>query len=295
MKSNLPFGLHYWDYNIRRHFIKYVLLPSIFLFIIALVSVNSHLWVTSPIDHFYIELFGTLLGGVLAFYYISRAQTLNDKFSLFIGIGFLVTALIDLLHVIVSFVYMNDIIFLKYFIPQTWFAGRLFLSAMLAIAIIKYTFFSSFSSDTKQQFSSKLNKEKKLTKSLLFYLIIFTSFASIVAISSLFTVFPFSVIDNLPLHRPYEIFPLALFSLSLYYFYKNKIYKNTDIFYTSILVSIVIDIFGQIIMSNSGQHFDTAHNIAHILKDASYFINIIGLALSGVQYNTRLRETNEVT
>ena len=86
MKSNLPFGLHYWDHNIRRHFIKYVLLPSIFLFIIALVSVNSHLWVTSPIDHFYIELFGTLLGGVLAFYYISRAKTLNDKFSLFIGI-----------------------------------------------------------------------------------------------------------------------------------------------------------------------------------------------------------------
>ena len=146
----------------------------------------------------------------------------------------------------------------------------------------KVTFFSSFSSDTKQQFSLKLNKEKKLTKSLLFYLIIFTSFASIKSLlTSLFTVFPFSVIDNLPLHRAYEFFPLALFSLSLYYFYKNKIYKNSDIFYTSILVSIVIDIFGQIIMSFSGQHFDTAHNIAHILKDASYFINIIGLALSG--------------
>jgi hypothetical protein len=99
----------------------------------------------------------------------------------------------------------------------------------------KVYFFLSFSSDTKQQFSSKLNKEIKLTKSLLFYLIIFTLFASTVAISSLFIVFPFSVIDNLPLHRLYEIFPLALFSLSLYYFYKNKIYKNTDIFYTSIL------------------------------------------------------------
>jgi signal transduction histidine kinase len=165
---------------------------------------------------------------------------------------------------------------------------------MLAIAIIKYTFFSSFSSETKQQFSLKLNKEKKLTKSLLFYLIIFTSFASIVAISSLFIVYPFSVIDNLPLHRPYEIFPLALFLLSLCYFYKNKIYKNLDIFYTSILISIVIDIFGQIIMSYSGQNFETAHNIAHILKDTSYFINIIGLALSGVMYNTRLRETNEI-
>ena len=33
-------------------------------------------------------------------------------------------------------------------------------------------------------------------------------------------------------------------------------------------------------MSYSAYQFDTAHNIAHVLKDASYFINVIGLALS---------------
>ena len=32
--------------------------------------------------------------------------------------------------------------FFKYFIPQTWFAGRIFLSAMLVIAIAKYPTFS---------------------------------------------------------------------------------------------------------------------------------------------------------
>ena len=157
VKFNLPFVFHCWDHNMGNHLLKYVILPSIFLSIIPLVSVNSNLWVTSAIHHFYIELFGTLLGAILAFYYISRAQTLNDKFSLFIGIGFLVNTLIDLFHVIISFVYMNDIMFLKYFIPQTWFAGRLFLSAMLSIAIIKYISFSSYTLDTKQQASSKLN------------------------------------------------------------------------------------------------------------------------------------------
>ncbi len=115
-----------------------------------------------------------------------------------------------------------------------------------------------------------------------------------VAISSLFVVFPFSVIDYIPLHRPYELFPLALFLISFYYFYKNKIYKNKDIFYTSLVISIVFDIFGQIIMSYSAQHFDTAHNIAHVLKDGSYFINIIGLALASIQYNIGFRESNEL-
>ncbi len=212
--------------------------------------------------------------------------------------GSLVNALIDLLHASVSLLNMNDIIFLKYFIPQTWFAGRLFLSAMLAIAIVRYTSFLSVSSSTQQkqqqqQISTKNNENYKLSRLLLLYLIIVTLFSSLVAISSLFVIFPFSVIDYIPLHRPYELFPLALFLISLYYFYKNEIYKNKDIFYTSLVISIVLDIFGQIIMSSSAQHFDTAHNMAHVLKDVGYFINIIGLALSSIQYNLRLRESND--
>ena len=276
------------------HILKYVIVPSISLLIIALLSTNQSLWVTSPIHHFYIELFGTILAGILAFYYISRAYTLTDRFSLFIGIGFLVNTLIDLLHVTVSFLYMDDILFLKYFIPQTWFAGRLFLSAMLVIAIFKYNSFLSANSNIQQQrISSNKNNKNILSKSLLIYLLVVTLFVSIVAISSLFVVFPFSVIDDIPIHRLYETFPLVLFLLSLYYFYKNKIYKNKDIFYTSLVISIVFDIFGQIIMSYSALQFDTAHNIAHVLKDAGYFINVIGLALSSIQYNIRLRESNE--
>jgi signal transduction histidine kinase len=276
---------------------KCVILPSISLLIIALISTNQILWITSSIHHFYIELFGTIFAGILAFYYISRAYTLTERFSLFIGIGFLVNTLIDLFHVIVSILNMDDILFLKYFIPQTWVAGRLFLSAMLAIAIFKYTSFSSVNSDTQQkqqQISLGKKNQNILSLSVLLYLIIVVLFVFIVAISSLFVVFPFSVVDNIPIHRPYEIFALALFLVSLYYFYKNGIYKNKDVFYTSLAVSIVVDIFGQIIMSYSAHPFDTSHNIAHVLKDASYFINIIGLALSSIQYNSRLRENNEL-
>jgi signal transduction histidine kinase len=283
----------------NHHLLKYILIPSISLSFIVLISANPSLWVSSPIDHFYIELFGALLAGILAFYYISRSYSLNDKFSLFIGIGFLVNALIDLLHVTVSLHNMHDILFLKYFIPQTWVAGRLFLSAMLAIAIFKYTSFSSVTSTKRQQQQQQQipfnqNNKNILSKSLLFYFIIVTLISSAVAVSSLFVIFPFSVIDDgIPIHRPYEIFPLALFLISFYYFYKNRIYKNKDIFYTSLVISIVFDIFGQIIMSYSAQHFDTAHNIAHVLKDSGYFINIIGLALSNIQYNLRLRESND--
>ncbi len=43
-------------------------------------------------------------------------------------------------------------------------------------------------------------------------------------------------------------------------------------------------------MSFSLSFFESGHNVAHILKDTSYFVIIIALALSSVQYNKRLRE-----
>src|ERR687886_892346 len=140
--------------------IKYTLVPSIPLSIIAILSINPNTWVASEVHHFYIELIAVILAAVLAFYYIARARALNDKFSLFIGIGFLTSALIDLLHVIIAYVAIDNPIFLKYFIPQTWFAGRIFLSAMLVMAIAKYPALSTSSKGERggQQQPTKLRK-----------------------------------------------------------------------------------------------------------------------------------------
>ena len=278
--------------------IKYTLVPSIPLSIIAILSANPNTWVASEIHHFYIELIAVILAAVLAFYYISRARTLNDKFSLFVGAGFLASALIDLLHVIVSYVAISDPVFLKYFIPQTWFAGRIFLSAMLVMAIAKFSSLSSSKGDEQERKeqeikTSQRQRTKKLQKTVIVYLVILAILAASVAISSLFFVLPASVIDDYSIHRPYEIPSLVLFVVALFYFYKNQLYKRNDAFYKGILGYLIVEIFAQIIMSYSTKSFDTAHNVAHVLKDAGYFINIIALALSSIQYNAELREINQ--
>jgi signal transduction histidine kinase len=295
--------------------LKYTIVPSIPLSVIAILSLNPTLWVSSEIHHFYVELFAVLLAAILSFYYIARARTLNDKFSLFIGIGFLANALIDLLHVIVSYIFMNDFLFLKYFIPQTWFVGRMFLSIMFLIAIAGYPSLSrkpgkaaldvsniqrdeqisnkassypdSFAEDAKDS-----SNQKKIPEVLIASLILLSIISAAAAVSSLYIVFPGSVLDNFPIVRPYEIPGLVALLLALIYFYKNQLYKKSDVFYKGILGSLVIDIFGQIIMSFSTTSFDTAHNVAHVLKDAGYFVNIIGLALSSIQYNAKLKQAN---
>jgi len=278
--------------------IKYTLVPSIPLCIIAIISLDSNTWVASEIHHFYIELIAVIFAAILAFYYMSRAHTLNDKFSLFIGIGFLVNAAIDFLHVIISFSFADQPIFLKFFIPQTWFAGRIFLSAMLAIAIAGYPilanpdFPDSNSSGQRQQKGK--NRSKKLPKLLVISLIVLAIVSVLLALSSFVIIFPGVVIDNPPIHRPYEIPSFILFLIALVYFYKRGLYKKKDIFYKGILLALLIDIVGQIIMAFSVTSFDTAHNVGHVLKDVAYFVNIIALALSSIQYNAILSERNAV-
>jgi signal transduction histidine kinase/CheY-like chemotaxis protein len=276
---------------------KYTLIPIIPLTFIALLSINPLLWVSSEIHHFYIELFAVVFGLVLSFYYILRARTINDNFSLFIGLGFLISALIDLLHVIISYEAISDPLFIKYFIPQTWFAGRIFLSILLTIAILKY---SKIAKGVDEQYPSneelleQQNPVIRIQKRILFYLILLAIFSIGIALSSLYLVFPASVIDEYSLHRPYEIPPILFFSIALFYFYKKQLYKKKDLVYKGLAIYLILDIFSQIIMSYSAVSFDTAHNVSHVLKDAGYFVNVIALSLSSIQSNVELKKSNEL-
>jgi signal transduction histidine kinase len=271
-------------------------LPALPLIIVVYLSTNPLIWISSEVHHFYIELFAVVFGIVLSFYYIARSRTLNDIFSLFIGMGFLVSAIIDLLHVIVSYGAISNPEFIKYFIPQTWFAGRIFLSTLLVMAIIKYSDLSKGEDDVYQSKEKQVKQQKsgkRVPKRILVYLLLLVVFSFGVALSSLILVFPASVIDEYSLHRPYEIPPLILFSVALFYFYKKQLYKRKDLFYKGLVGYLILDIFSQIIMSYSATSFDTAHNIAHVLKDGAYFVNIIALALSSLQYNVELKKSNE--
>ena len=324
---------------IRSVHFKYIILPSIILSIITFASVISpNSWVVSDADHFYFEIFAVILSAIVAFYCISRAYTLNEKFSLYIGIGFSTIAVIDLLHALFSYGAVGDNEFLSYFIPQTWFAGRTFLGAMLVIAVAKYapkiekqnhqqmkgkeklqqsidTFNESLGAqkhdgDNNERSENANNNEdnnvhwdtnttqaeqgeEKLHRGLLLSLSLLALLAISVVAISFFTIFPGIVIPY-SIARPYENPSLILYSIALFLFYKKRLYDSNDAFYKGILGALIIDVFGQIVMSFSSQNFHTAHNVAHMLKDSGYFIIILSLAISSIQYN-KLAKQREAT
>jgi len=301
MTSILSFSI------INSYHVKYIIVPSVILSIIAILSLDPKLWVTSDVHHFYFEIMAVVLSTVVAVYCITRSYSLNEKFSLFIGIGFLTIAIIDFLHATLSFSAVGNSTFLRYFIPQTWFAGRTFLGAMLVIAVIKYAHIQA-ASDFEVTATADLNRSNnghaektsytnykssdRLDNTLLFSLVFSVLAISVVGVS-FFSVFPDIVTDN-PIHRPYEIPSLILFSMALFYFYKKRLYKTNDVFYKGILGALIIDIFGQIIMTYSASNFDTAHNVPHILKISAYFVIVISLAISSIQYNKIVREREKI-
>jgi signal transduction histidine kinase len=279
--------------------ITYTILPSLFLSIVAAISIDPDIWITSDINHFYFEMIAVILSAIVAFYCITRAYTLREKFSLFVGVGFVTITIIDFLHAVFSFNAAGNSVFLDYFIPQTWFAGRTFLGVMLAIAVLKYA--PRVGEVRKEEGEGEIiydhqrynEDDNRLHTALLFPLIILAVLAIGVAAFSFFAIFP-EIVTGYIIHRPYEIPALVLFSITLLYFYRKKIYKTNDFFYKGILGALIIDIFGQIIMSFSATNFHTAHNIAHILKNSGYFIIIISLALSSIQYNKIAKEREQV-
>jgi signal transduction histidine kinase len=285
------------------HF-RYIIIPSVVLSAIAFAStISPNSWVVSDADHFYFEIFAVILSTIVAFYCITRAYTLNEKFSLFVGIGFSTIAIIDFLHAVFSYIAVGNTEFLSYFIPQTWFAGRTFLGAMLVIAVAKYA--PKVGQQDGQQIEEgeedpqginnlhAKSGQKKLDRTLLLSVVVIAFLATSVVAISFFTIFP-GIVLPYSLARPYENPSLILFSIALFLFYKKKLYNSNDAFYKGILGALIIDVFGQIIMSYSSTNFHTAHNVAHILKNSGYFIIIVSLVMSSIQYN-KISKQREAT
>ena len=106
--------------SMKTIFFKYTLVPIIPLTIVIILAIDPQLWNSDGNHHFYFEMMSVMLSFIVAYYFIMRAYALKDQLSLFIGLGFHVGGIIDLLHGVFALLNFGDVIFEGYFIPQTW-------------------------------------------------------------------------------------------------------------------------------------------------------------------------------
>ena len=269
--------------SMKTIFFKYTLVPIIPLVIIATLATDPQLWINHGHDHFYIEMISVMLSFIVAYYFIMRAYALKDKLSLFIGLGFHIGGIIDLLHGVFAILNFGDVIFEGYFIPQTWVAGRIVMGLVLMIAIVKFA-------DPKKRSVITI---KSIKKSIIFYTLALGGLGGIITAWSLSYPFPYLIIDFL-IQRPYEIPSAVFFSIALIYFYKHKVFNIPDPLYKGIAIALIVDIFVNLIISYSSTVFDSAFNFAHLLKNVSYFIIIMALASSTIQHFKSQKNDNKI-
>jgi hypothetical protein len=222
-------------------------------------------WTGSLELHSSMEIVATLLAffiGILALvnYYSKRDETI-----LFIGTGFIGTAILDGYHGISAYNGLSGTLptdDIAQF-PWTWLAPRCFLSIYLFLSFLAW----------KRKNNSLLVKPFK-EKTAFGIAIILTIITLIV--------FKFSPVipgyfTELAFPRPVEFLPAIFFACALVgYFYKGHWKHNSFDFF--IVLSIIINLVSQAVyMPYSSTLFDLESNITHILKILSYTLILVGL------------------
>lgn len=249
---------------------KYILFPMIPLTIVGLWSVPyPNAFFLDGINHFYFEIFAVIFDGIIAIYCISRYRVTEDRFFLFLGLGFIASASIDFLHALVSITYAGQTSFLAYFIPQTWAAGRIIDAATLIIAFVMYV---------PRLIENKMITQEKKQSILVPIITMFAIVGSSIGFSMLAPL-PSVLLDG-PLFRPYDVLAVGAFATVLFFYFKKGYYKINDIFFKGLAGYVVISLFAEGIIAMSATNFDSPFNVAHILKDIGYMLIIIVLSKS---------------
>ena len=262
-KSKSSSSIH--SFSIRKYLII-LLIP-----LISLTLVFEYLQLQINDEHFfYLQMFAFVFHSVIAFYCLNRALYLENRIFLFLGIGFIASAIIDLLHGVVSVNSLVEESFLGYFIPKTWAAGRLIDVSIMIIAfgvLAKHL--------VKHDDSSKISKDSTSLSSLGIIAIIGINSV----IFSILSTFPNIVID-FPLSRPYDALAACLFVFAAVLYIKNRKFLVDDSLYKGLFAYLIISAFGELVISFSVENFDTKFALGHILKDIGYFAILMTLPKS---------------
>ncbi len=262
-KSKSLSSIH--SFSVRKHIII-LLIP-----LISLTLIFEYLQLQINDEHFfYLQMFAFVFHSLIAFYCFNRAIYLENRLFLFLGIGFIASAIIDLLHGIVSVNTFVEESFLGYFVPKTWAAGRIVDASIMIIA------FGVLSKHLlKRDDSTKVSRDTTALSSLGIIAIIGINSV----IFSILSTFP-NIVFDFPLSRPYDALAASLFVFGIILFVKNRKFLVDDSLYRGIFAYLIISAFGELVISFSAENFDTKFTLGHILKDAGYFAIILTLPKS---------------
>ena len=225
-------------------------------------------WDGTGTVHTILETISTLLALFVGIIALVRFYSKKSNNYLFIGTGFLGTALLDGYHAIATFGPISRVFpsLPPSLGPWSWIASRMFLSILLLLS------WWSCQLNRQEQNSDEIPEGKVyfIVGSLTLACFLFFAFVPL----------PRAYYPELIVGRPEEFLPGVFFLLALDGYLRAGIWK-TDLFTFFLVLSIFTGLAIQIgYMLFSYQLFDAYFNVAHLLKHLSYIFVLIGLIVS---------------
>lgn len=268
---------------------KVHVLAAVFMFLVCgYFFVAASNWSSSSQAHTLIEAVSCLVAlftGTLA---LVRFYSKKDSTFLFIGVGFLGTAMLDGYHAVVTSSFFAGYLpsGLSSLIPWSWIASRVYLSFCLAASWWAW------------RRENRLGGGGQIRETLVYACGIGLTVACFLFFA--FVPLPRAYYPELFFHRPEEFLPAAFFLIALAG-YLNKAQWRTDQFESWLILSLVVSLVAQALyMSRSAMLFDGMFDAAHMLKAVTYVIVCVGLLCDvhrtycqNVEHNESLRTSNE--
>lgn len=224
-------------------------------------------WQGSASLHTLMELAATLLASFVGAMALVRFFSRRDAQFLYIGAGFLGTAMLDGYHAVVTSIYFQPYMPSDnpHLVPWSWIASRLFLSVLL---------FTSWLLWFKHRNDVSFRPNARIV-------MIGTAVATIASFLFFATVpLPTISIEGAIVSRPAELLPAIFFLMALVgYLYKGA--WRDDQFEHWLVLSLIVGVATQTIFMPFSEHlYDAEFNLAHLLKKLSYILVLIGLLTS---------------
>ena len=238
------------------------------LILLAFLSVRHAGWKSDMVFHTLLETVSTMLAAVVGCLALVRYYSEKKTMFLFIGMGFVATAVLDGFHGVFSSAH-----FMHEFpdasasrIYWSWTVSRTYLSLLLWLSCLFW------------QREQRLGPAGRIADGVVYAMVGVLALACYGVVELL--PMPPAVQDGSLITRPQDLLAALFFLLALLA-YLRKGHWRVYHFDHWLVLSLIIGFMGQaLFMATSSELFDAMFDGAHLLKIASYLCVLIGLLFS---------------
>lgn len=232
------------------------------------VAMRDIAWRGDAELHTVMEALATLSAAIVGVIALVAYYSRKNYSLLFVGAGFLGASFLDGYHTAVTSSAIAPFLpsDLPSLIPWSWIASRQYLAVMLCL---------SWYAGRRGRSASPVGKGSERTIYAISILLTLASFLffSLVPL-------PRAYYARVLLHRPEELVPTVFFLIALYGYLRAGEWRR-NAFDHWLILALVISVVGQTaFMSLSERLFDTAFDMAHLLKIATYLCVLTGLLIN---------------